>query len=177
MGETKRFGSIFTIVCTPQFGNEDEFDDNKKGGKYNGDPEDDEPDDSESNYLSSEQSSEEDLEEKNKKKKSPNNERWEYDVQFLNKPKDYDGTNLEYFQAWYSMFRVEMVTDLNKWGPIFDVLEEHGEKRVHNDAIKIVIENKQARGGKKSIVDVSGEFSRIFTGVTAGEVQVSILKS
>ena len=70
-----------------------------------------------------------------------------------------------------------MLTNWNTWGPILDVLEAHGEKRTHDDAIKIAMEHKKATGGKRRVDKIANELFRILIGVAAGEMQMSILKS
>ena len=104
-------------------------------------------------------------------------DRWRYDGKFLNKPKDFDGTNLEYFQPWYATLRAETVTKWPVWAIIFHKFESQGERRISDEDIKRVMKAHSRSGKARHISEVANELFRILIGVTSGDVQIAILKS
>ena len=115
-GKLKKSRNTIFITRALQFEkDDDEFDDyeerrgKKHGDKQNPDPDDDAPSGDDSEYLDSNWSSNGDKKKDKKVNKHGNNGKWKCDAKFPKKPNDYDGINLEYFQPWYSMLRVEVV--------------------------------------------------------------------
>ena len=148
----------------------------KPGGHLDEDPDDHDGDegDSSDNWESSD---EEESEGMKKKVKSGYVDRWRYDGKFLNKPKDFDGSNLEYFQPWYAMLRAEMITNWPTWSFILDKFEAQGERRISDEDIKRTMKMHAKLGARRPLAEVANEMFRILTGVTSGDVQIAVLKS
>ena len=70
-----------------------------------------------------------------------------------------------------------MITNWPVWIPILDKLESQGERRASDDDIKRVVKMHARVGKARWIIEVANELFRTLTGVTSGDVQISILKS